>query len=223
MWPSWFIAGSRPSITLAAGGSAIVTELRETRERIDRIRARDPDTLEHVARDNLQPLLRAARAAGLSVDDAYDAVQETMLVFVDKADQFDGRAKVRTWLFGILLRKVAERRRAFAREETVDEIDAVVDARFDQAGQWIRPPRSPEVFTSTTQAMAWLEECLGEVPERRRTAFLLREVEQLDTDEVCNVLGITRNNLGVLLFRARNALRECLEGKGIRGSADAAM
>ena len=44
-----------------------MTELRETRERIDRIRARDPDTLEHVARDNLQPLLRAARAAGLSV------------------------------------------------------------------------------------------------------------------------------------------------------------
>lgn len=200
-----------------------MTDIRESRDRIDAIRSRDPDTLERVARDNLQPLLRAARAAGLSTDDAYDTVQETMLVFVQKADQFDGRAKVRTWLFGILFRKVAERRRAFFREEAVDEIDAVVDARFDQAGQWIRPPRSAEADLSAGQAMAWLEECLEHVPERRRTAFLLREVEQLEPDEVCNALGVSRNNLGVLLFRARNALRECLEQKGIRGSADAAV
>jgi len=48
-------------------------------------------------------------------------------------------------------------------------------------------------------------------------------VEQLDVDEVCNVLEVTRNNLGVLLFRARNALRECLESKGIEGSADVAL
>jgi len=200
-----------------------VTEPREPRERIEAIRTRDPDTLERVARENLQPLLRAARAAGLSTDDAYDAAQETMLVFVQKAHQFDGRAKVRTWLFGILFRKIAERRRAFAREEAVEDIDAVFESRFDQAGQWIRPPRSPEALLSGAEAMAWLNECLERVPERRRAVFLLREVEQLAPDEVCNVLGITRNNLGVLLFRARNALRECLESKGIRGSADAAM
>jgi RNA polymerase sigma-70 factor (ECF subfamily) len=198
-----------------------MTETREPREFIEAIRRRDPDALERAARDNLQPLLRAARAAGLSRDDAYDVVQEVMLVFVQKADQFDGRAKLRTWLFGILFNKVAERRRAFAREEAVDEIDAVVDARFDQAGQWIRPPRSPAADLSAAQAMDWLAECLEQVPERRRAAFVLREVEQLEPDEVCKALGISRNNLGVLLFRARNALRECLERKGIRGSADA--
>lgn len=197
-----------------------MTDLREPRERIDAICSRDPDAIEGVARENMQPLLRAALAAGLSEDEAYDAVQETMLVFVEKAHEFDGRAKVRTWLFGILFRKVAERRRAFAREETVDEIDAVVDARFDQSGRWMRPPRSPAADLASDQAMDWLEECLQQLPERRRTAFLLREVEQLDTDEVCNVLGVTSNNLGVLLFRARNALRECLELKGIRGSTD---
>lgn len=200
-----------------------MTEPREARDVIQAIRRRDPDALERVARDNLQPLLRAARAAGLSRDDAYDVVQEVMLVFVQKADQFDGRAKVRTWLFGILFRKVAERRRAYAREEAVDEIDAVVDARFDRAGQWIRPPRSPAGDLSAGETMAWLAECLEQVPERRRAAFVLREVEQLEPDEVCKVLGVTRNNLGVLLFRARNALRECLEEKGIRGSADATV
>jgi len=200
-----------------------VGEPRESRNRTDAIRRRDPDTLERVARDNLLPLLRAARAAGLNDDDAHDAVQDTLLVFVQKAEQFDGRAMVRTWLFGILFKKVAERRRAFGREDTVDDIEAVVDARFDAAGRWTRPPRAADADLSADQAMRWLEECLGQLPDRRRTAFVLREVDQLDTDEVCKVLEVSPNNLGVLLFRARNALRECLETKGIRGVHDVVL
>lgn len=189
----------------------------------DSIRSRDPAALEGVARENIGPLLRGARAAGLSGADADDVVQEALLVFVQKADRYDGRASVRTWLFGILFNKIAERRRAVAREETVDDIDAVVDARFDARGQWIKPPRSPEAELAAGQAMKMLEECLDQLPERRRVAFVLREVEQLEVDEVCNVLDVSRNNLGVLLFRARNALRECLESKGIEGSADVAL
>ncbi len=45
----------------------------------------------------------------------------------------------------------------------------------------------------------------------------LGEVEGLDTDEICKILEVTRTNLGVLLYRARNRLRECLESKGVRG------
>jgi RNA polymerase sigma-70 factor (ECF subfamily) len=200
-----------------------MSELREPRDRIDAIRARDPAALERVARDNLQPLLRAARAAGLDTDGAHDAVQETLLVFVRKADQFDGRAAVRTWLFGILIKKIAEQRRAFVREEAVDDIEAVVDARFDAAGRWSRPPRAADADLAAEQGMRRLEECLERLPDRRRTAFVLREVEQLDTEDVCKVLDVTPNNLGVLLFRARNALRECLEAKGIRGSHDVVL
>ncbi|MDP3911895.1 MAG: sigma-70 family RNA polymerase sigma factor [Gemmatimonadales bacterium] len=200
-----------------------MTTPREPLQRRDAIRGRDPAALEAVARENIGPLLRGARAAGLSGADAYDAVQEVLLVFVEKADRYDGRASVRTWLFGILFNKIAERRRAVAREATVDDIDAVVDARFDARGQWIKPPRSPDVQLAAGQAMKMLEECLERLPERRRAAFVLREVEQLDVDEVCNVLEVSRNNLRVLLFRARNALRECLESKGIEGSADVAL
>jgi RNA polymerase sigma-70 factor (ECF subfamily) len=196
---------------------------RESPERSDAIRRRDPVTLEAVARENVGPLLRAARAAGLSDADARDTVQEALLVFVQKADSYDGRARVRTWLFGILFNKVAERRRAVAREEATDDIEAVVDARFDARGQWIKPPRSPDADLAAGQAMQLLQECLDQLPERRRAAFVLREVEQLDVDEVCNVLEVSRNNLGVLLFRARNALRECLESKGVEGSSDVTL
>lgn len=189
----------------------------------DAIRRRDPAALEAVARENVGPLVRAARAAGLGDADAYDTVQEALLVFVEKADRYDGRASVRTWLFGILFNKIAERRRAVAREEATDDIEAVVNARFSARGQWIKPPRTPEAELAAGQAMKMLEECLEQLPERRRAAFVLREVEQLDVEEVCNVLEVSRNNLGVLLFRARNALRECLESKGMEGSADVTL
>lgn len=203
--------------------SRALTSRREPQHRIDAIRRRDADMLEAVARECFAPLLRGARAAGLSTDDAYDVVQETFLVFVRKANQFDGRARILTWLFGILFHKISERRRALAREEAVDDIEAVIDARFDAAGRWLRPPNPPDREAAADQVMAWLKECLAQLSPRRRTAFVLREVDQLDTDEICKVLRVSRNNLGVLLFRARNALRECLEAKGIRGSDDVAL
>lgn len=187
------------------------------------IRRRDPAALEAVARAHTATLLRAARAAGLADADARDAVQDALLVFVAQADRYDGRASVRTWLFGILFNKIRERRRALAREEATDAIDAVVDARFNERGQWIRRPRAPDADLTSAEAMQRLQECLDRLPERRRAAFVLREVEQLEVDEVCNALEITRNNLGVLLYRARNGLRECLESQGIEGSQDAAV
>ncbi len=179
--------------------------------------------LEEIARENLGPLRRVALASGLSDDAAWDVVQDALMVFVQKAHEYDGRAAVKAWLFGILYRKVQERRRANAREEAVDDIDAVFEARFGQDGQWSRPPRSPDEYTMGKQAMSWLEECLDRLPDRRRLAFVLREVEQLNTDEICKILGLTSNHLGVVLFRARNALRECMESKGIRGTADVAV
>ena len=48
-------------------------------------------------------------------------------------------------------------------------------------------------------------------------AFVLREVEELDTEEICKILDVTPTNFGVLLHRARARLRACLEKKGIRG------
>lgn len=198
-----------------------MTTPREPPERADAIRRRDPATLEAVARENLAPLVRAARAAGLADHDAHDAVQDALLVFVQKADQYDGRAALRTWLFGILFNKIRERRRAVVREEAVDDIETVVEARFDAAGRWLRPPKPTDAAATTGEIMSRIEECLDQVPEGPRGAFILREIEQLKTEEVCKVLEVSANNLGVMLYRARNRLRECLEAKGIRGSADA--
>ena len=52
---------------------------------------------------------------------------------------------------------------------------------------------------------------------QQRSAFYLRETEGLSTSEICKILEVTRTNLGVLLYRGRNRLRECLETKGVSG------
>lgn len=187
----------------------------------ERIRARDPETLQAVVREHLPMLLRAARGAGLPPDRTEDAVQEVLLTFVMRAAEFDGRARVRTWLYGILLKKMSRAFEGVRREQETEEIDQVVEARFTSAGRWATPPRGPDAGGDRERVRAWLEECLDGLPGRRRMAFVLREVEGLPTEEVCKVLEVSPNNLGVLLFRARNGLRECLETKGLRGRHDA--
>ena len=56
-----------------------------------------------------------------------------------------------------------------------------------------------------------LELCLEKLPPQTGRVFVMREVMELESDEICKELGITANNLWVILYRARMALRLCLE------------
>jgi RNA polymerase sigma-70 factor (ECF subfamily) len=195
----------------------------ELPDRTAAIRRRDPETLDAVVRETLPGLLRAARAAGLSADRAEDAVQEAMLVFVRRAPEFDGRARVSTWIHGILLHKILEGRRSAQRDDASDDIDEVVESQFNHQGRWSRPPAGAADALAASEVRRLLADCLAGLPDRQRLAFTLRDVEGFESEEICNILTVSANNLGVLLFRARNRLRHCLESKGMRGSADARL
>ncbi len=182
-----------------------------------RIRERDAEAIQLVVRMFLGQILRAARAAGLAPQHAEDVTQETFATFIEKAPRFEGRSRVRTWLFGILYKKIAEARRAVGRDSRMDEIDAVMEHRFKAGGSWMRPPRPADGHVWDTQVREGIEGCLEKVPSQQRMAFILREVQGLATEEICKILEVTRTNLGVLLYRVRNRLRECLEAKGITG------
>ncbi len=77
-----------------------------------RIRERDPEAIQIIVQMYLQQVLRAARAAGLGPQQAEDVTQAAFATFIETASRFEGRSHVRTWLFGILNKKVAETRRA---------------------------------------------------------------------------------------------------------------
>jgi RNA polymerase sigma-70 factor, ECF subfamily len=197
--------------------------MRKHSERVAAIRRHEPEALEAVVRQCLPSLLRTARAAGLTRERAEDAVQESLMVFVKRAAEFDGRAKASTWIHGILMRKIWEARRGQQMDSGHEDIEAAMNRRFDERGRWAQPPHGPVEALARGELHGHLNACLEALPDRQRIAFSLREVEGFDTAEICNILAVTANNLGVLLYRARNGLRECLESKGYEGSSDVAV
>ena len=179
------------------------------------IRERDAQALEEVVRRYLPQILRAAGGAGFAPQRAQDIAQDTFVTFIETAPRFEGRSHVRTWLFGILYKKIAAARRSLGRDNEMDDIEEVFERRFNNTWGWMRPPLPVDAAVYNAEVRQGIDCCLDRVPASQRMAFVLREIEGMDTQEICKILEITRTNLGVLLYRVRNHLRECLEAKGI--------
>ena len=163
----------------------------------------------------LPQILRAARASGLNTQHAEDVAQDTFVTFIESAHRFEGRSHVRTWLFGILYKKIAAARRSLQRDQSLKDIDETFEQRFDITGSWMSPPRPSDSAVYDVEVRDGIEDCLDLVPEKQRMAFLLREVEGMKAIEISEVLAVTPGNLSVLLHRVRNRLRDCLVAKGI--------
>ncbi len=196
--------------------SDIAVTIPEDPDLAARIKASDPAAIRSVVETYLAQILRAARGAGLDPQQAEDVTQATFTTFIEVAPRFEGRSSVRTWLFGILYKKIAEARRARQRDRQMDDIDEAFERRFDASGHWSTPPQPVDMDLHHKEVEIEIFACLDAAPLRQTLAFILREVEELYTEDICNVLGITRTNLGVMLHRIRNRVRECLESKGVR-------
>ena len=150
---------------------------------------------------------------------AEDLVQETLIAALQARQGFAGRSNERTWLIGILKNKLIDYLRKSVREcpladvaVTQSEIDALFDASDED--HWKKPPAD---WVNPTQALEQKQfwkifmECFEALPARQAQAFSLCELEGLEGEEACKVLGIATTNLWVMMHRARLRLRECLE------------
>lgn len=185
---------------------------------IDALRRRDEVVLRQVVQDNTRRLYRAARGMGHSNEEADDLVQEVFLTFMSSLDRFEGRSAVNTWLYGILLRKVQERRREAIRERAHDPIDGAWEGNFKADGTWLRKPMDAESALTGSQMGAAIRDCMDGLPAPARDVFVLRQIEELSAQDVRNILDLTITHIGVLLHRARLRMRACLDGKGWRTS-----
>ncbi|GAB4241503.1 MAG: RNA polymerase factor sigma-70 [Acidobacteriota bacterium] len=188
---------------------------KEADELLHRLRSRDPALLEDLVREHTRPLYRAARGLGFPHEAAEDLVQEVFVTFLETLERFEGRSSVRTWLFGILYRKSFEKRRELAKTAREDSVEDVFENRFRPDGTWARPPVDLDQRLDSSRLRQAFEECLERLPPKQRTVFVLRDIEDFPTEEICKTLGVSRTNLFVLTFRARTRLRECLEEKGV--------
>ncbi len=169
--------------------------------------------------ENQRPyLLRYASLQLRNPEAAEDAVQETLLAALAGSAGFSGRSNLRTWLTGILKHKIVDAIRRASREQPLHDGDESasgnLDALFDRRGHWQEPPAAwedPGGALHQKQFLAALEACLAGLPAKTAQAFMMREHLGLDTGEICKELGITATHCWVLLYRARMALRQCLD------------
>lgn len=154
---------------------------------------------------------------------AEDLVQETLLAAFSARARFAGLSSERTWLIGILKNKLIDHLRRRAREQPLPEEtdeDEALEALFSPEGHWLRLPAAWEnPFTALEQKQFWqvFIRCLAALPAAQAQAFRLREVDGVDSEIVCKVLGVSTTNLWVLLHRSRLRLRQCLEKQWFTG------
>ena len=164
-------------------------------------------------------LLRFASMQLRNPETAEDAVQETLLAALAAEASYAGRANLRTWITGILKHKIVDAIRKAGREvplgdEEVERELGDFDPLFKNNGHWQERPSAwdnPDGALEQKQFLAALEACLKGLPERTARVFLMREHLGLETKEICQELGITSTHCWVMLYRARMALRQCLE------------
>ncbi len=185
-------------------------------EFLDRLRRRDHAAWEELIDAYLPEILRAGRGMGLSTEENRDLAQSVFLAMMEGINRFQGRSHIRTFLFGIFYNKVSERLRESQRAQESDPIDEVMESKFDASGRWRQPPLDIEQAVFAREVREMVQECLEPIPRSQRIAFYLREIAEMETAEICKKMAISVTNLGVLLFRARNRLRECLEKKGLK-------
>jgi RNA polymerase sigma-70 factor, ECF subfamily len=192
---------------------------------LDALRAGDEDAFVAFVTRYHASLKRVARAYVSTDSVAEEVVQETWLAAIDALDRFEQRASLKTWLFHILANKaktrgVRERRSVpFASLGPADMEPAVAPERFQRAGDtwpghWATPPRpweDPERRLASLEARERLREAIGALPETQQAVLTLRDVEGLDSEEVCELLDLSPGNQRVILHRARARVRTALE------------
>jgi RNA polymerase sigma-70 factor (ECF subfamily) len=185
---------------------------------VDALRAGDEAAFARIVADWSRPMIALARGFVATDASAEEVVQETWLAVIKGLDRFEGRSALRTWVYRILVniaktRGVKEHRSlpwsSIAGEDAGPSLDP---AQFED-GHWRAAPHAwPEDVNVESSALAGevrgeLKAALDKLPERQRTVITLRDVLGMDSDEVCDLLGISAGNQRVLLHRARTAVR----------------
>jgi RNA polymerase sigma-70 factor (ECF subfamily) len=150
---------------------------------------------------------RAIRRSLTDSADVDDIVHATFLNLPRIAASFDGRASCRNWLCGIGVRLAMRHRRGAGRFRRMR-------SAFAQT-LTVRTGRTPEGHASEREELAVLERALSALGEKKRTVFVLVELEGLSAEEVALALEIPAATVRTRLFHARRELQEALQRGGV--------
>lgn len=177
------------------------------------LRNRDADFLKKLFCEVNPFLARVCIANAIYDESSDDIIHQTWETFFTNLEKFEGRSQIRTFICGILFNKIREYRRALGRTIYEEDSEKVMSQAFTSDGWWAIEPQNPQRLMELRQAGEFIEECLEGLSEQQKAAFVMKEVDEENSEEICHVLGVNVSHLRVLLFRAKDKLRKCLEGR----------
>lgn len=139
---------------------------------------------------------------------AEDAVQETYVQCFRKRSSFRGDSDLGTWLTKIVINQALMQKR---RERPTLSLDDVAPSAEILLHPSLISSEDPEKLAARREMRLLIEGAVAELPESFRLAFILREVEGLDTEEAAEILGIGPETLRTRLHRAKQRLRARLD------------
>lgn len=157
---------------------------------------------------------------------AEDLVQETFFSAYKARESFQQEASEKTWLISILKRKIIDHYRKkstqnelsiFDKDSKDDFMNHFFDKESGYEGHWTdssSPQEWRKDFQTSVESDEFnviLKNCLSKLSGKTSAVFTLKNMEDLDSDEICKELQISPSNYWVLMHRAKLQLRECME------------
>lgn len=177
------------------------------------LREGNAEAYETLVRTHMPMMLRVARRFMRSEEDARDAVQDAFVSAFRSIGKFGSNAQLSTWLHRIVINACLMRLRTQRRrpEEDIEEYLP----RFRDDGHQL-PPSEPwsetaDTILERTELVGVVRAAIDQLPDTYREVLLLRDIEELSTDEAAEALGVTPNAVKIRLHRARQALRTLLD------------
>ncbi|HSP95581.1 MAG TPA: sigma-70 family RNA polymerase sigma factor [Thermoanaerobaculia bacterium] len=184
------------------------------RDLVLRLRRGEEQAFERLVREQGGRLLAVARRFLRDEEEARDAVQEGFLSAYRSIDNFEQGSRLSTWLHRIVINACLMRLRS-RRRRPEDSIEDLLP-QFQADGHQVGHPTpdwegSAETLLARGETRAIVRGAIDRLPDSYRNVLLLRDIEELSTEEAARSLGITANAVKVRLHRARQALRGLLE------------
>jgi RNA polymerase sigma-70 factor (ECF subfamily) len=180
---------------------------------VARLQSGDAEAFETLVRTYMPVLLRVARRFMRSEEDARDVVQDAFVSAFRSMRSFAANARLSTWLHRITINAALMKLRT-QRRRPEEEIEQYLP-RFLADGHQVTPSanwsESAETLLERMELREMVREAIGALPDTHREVLLLRDIEELSTEETARMLGVTANAVKIRLHRARQALRAILD------------
>jgi RNA polymerase sigma-70 factor (ECF subfamily) len=169
---------------------------------IQQIAAGDKAALAALYRDLEKPVYRFIQSRLNDPFESSDILHDVFLEVWRSAGRFEGRSKVRTWIFGIAYRKVIDLHRKRGRQDLKDDMPEQIDDSVDT-----------ELCVAAGQEAEHVRYCLDTLKDDHKTAVSLAFFDDMTYGEIAETIGTPEGTIKTRIFHAKKLLLKCLEGR----------